>query len=221
MRYPNFSLERKLFQQGYQNIVGIDEVGRGALAGPIVAVAATITSNFQLPTFKKISNPKYQISKKLKIKDSKLLSEKLRESMFEELSKKVTWSIGIVTHREIDKFGITRANILVIKRALRNLEIGPDYLLLDRVNGFKHKLPFELITKGDRKVLSISIASILAKVTRDRMMREYHLKYPDYHFDRHKGYGTKLHQRCLKKHGICRIHRLSYAPVRMVYNNDQ
>ena len=211
MKYPNYSLEKKLIKQGYLNIVGIDEVGRGALAGPIIAVATLINSKFEIRNSKQIQNPKFKFQKQ--IKDSKLLSEKIREAMFDELSKKVTWSVGIVSHREIDKFGITRANLLVIKRALRNLEIEPNYLLLDKVNGFKNRLPFQSIVSGDVKVLSISIASILAKVTRDRMMREFHQKYPVYHFHRHKGYGTKLHQRCLKKHGICRIHRLSYRLV--------
>ena len=213
MRYPTYNLERKLLKQGYCQIVGIDEVGRGALAGPIIAVAAAVQYKIQVTSNKKITNHKFQFPKRVKIRDSKLLSEKVREAMFEELSKKVIWSAGIVNHREIDKFGITRANLLVIKRALKNLEIKPDYLLLDRVYGFKHRLPFQSIIKGDAKVLSISIASILAKVTRDRIMREYHQKYPDYHFNKHKGYGTALHQRCLEKHGACRIHRVSYGLV--------
>lgn len=214
MRYPNFILERKLINQGYNTIVGIDEVGRGAWAGPIIAVAAMISYKRQNTRYKQISNPKFQFSKRIKVRDSKLLSEKVREAMFEKLSNKVIWSFGIVTHREIDRLGLTRANLLVIKRALRNLEIEPDYLLIDNINGFKHKLPYELVIGGDRKVLSISIASILAKVTRDRMMREFHQKFPQYNFYRHKGYGTKLHQRCLVKHGICRIHRLSYKPIK-------
>jgi ribonuclease HII len=223
MKYPNFGLEKKLISQGYQNIVGLDEVGRGAWAGPIVA-CATIITNFQIPClrrgFGRQANPKQipifklQISKQ--IKDSKLLTAQIREAMFEELSKQVIWSIGIVTHREIDRLGITKANILVMKRALSNLEIEPDYLLLDRVYGFKHQLPFQLIVDGDAKVLSIAIASILAKVTRDRMMREYHQKFPQYHFHRHKGYGTALHQKCLKQYGVCAIHRQSFRPVKIL-----
>ncbi|MBU1131553.1 ribonuclease HII [Patescibacteria group bacterium] len=224
MKYPNFSLEKKLIKEGYQNIVGIDEVGRGAWAGPIIAVAAMIsykkqdTSNKQTPNFKSqiLIKRSRELGSRLryKIKDSKLLSEKVREAMFEQLSSRVIWSLGIVTHREIDKLGLTRANILVIKRALRCLEIDPDYLLIDKVNGFKYKLPHQLIVKGDRKILSIAVASILAKVTRDRMMRKLHQKFPQYHFHRHKGYGTKLHQDCLKKNGACRLHRLSYKPIR-------
>lgn len=211
MRYPNFAREKALIARGYQNIVGIDEVGRGAWAGPLVACATRIS-----PCLPAGRNFKFQISKnsKFKIKDSKLLSERQRERIFEAVSQKVIWSIGIVTHREIDKWGMGMANILVFKRALKNLGVKPDYLLLDRVNGFKHSLPFQLITDGDRKVLSIALASVLAKVTRDRLMKKYHQKYPHYNFDKHKGYGTALHQQCLKEHGICEIHRRSYRPIR-------
>lgn len=201
MKYPNFGLEHKLLNQGYQNIVGLDEVGRGALAGPLVA-AATRISSFHPSIFNKLG-----------IKDSKLLTEKYREKIFEELSQKVVWSIGVVSHQEIDELGISRANVLVFKRALSNLTVKPDYLLLDRVYGFKDQLPFQLITNGDGKVLSIAIASILAKVTRDRLMRKYHQIYPEYYFYRHKGYGTKLHRQCLKKYGICEIHRKSYRLI--------
>ena len=195
MIYPNYLLERKLLKQGYNKIVGVDEVGRGALAGPMVAAAAVISAQFKPSKY---------------IRDSKLLSERRREKIFEDLSEKVIWSFGLVSHKEIDRLGIARANLLVIKRALRKLAIKPDYLLLDKVNGFKHSLPFESIVAGDRKVTSIAIASILAKVTRDRMMRKLHQKFPQYYFNRHKGYGTKLHKACLKKYGACRIHRLSY-----------
>ena len=195
MELPTDNLEKKLIKEGFKNIAGVDEVGRGALAGPMVAVAAMIKV--------KLKPDKY-------IRDSKLLSESRREKIFEALSEKVIWSFGLATHREIDKLGIARANLLVIRRALRKLAVEPDYLLLDRVNGFKHKLPFESIVRGDRKVISVSIASILAKVIRDRLMRKLHAKYPEYHFNRHKGYGTRLHKQCLEKYGRCRIHRLSY-----------
>jgi len=188
--------------QGYQNIVGIDEVGRGAWAGPLVAVAAMIVTK----------KTPYSIAK-LKVKDSKLLSEKNRERIFVELSQQVVWSAGVVSHLEIDKLGMTRANVLVIKRAIKKLAVKPDYLLLDKVSGFSHPKPFASIIKGDRKILTIAVASILAKVTRDRIMRRYHHQFPDYYFHRHKGYGTKLHQKCLAEHGVCRIHRQSFQPI--------
>ena len=212
MEYPTYNLEKKLIKQGYKNIVGIDEVGRGALAGPIVAVATIIFNFPNLPSGRQLTNSK-------QIRDSKLLSEKQREKIFNEISNKVIWSIGIASHKEIDKIGITRANILAIKRAINKLETNPNYLLLDRVSGFTHRLPFESIIKGDNKVLSISIASILAKVTRDRIMRKLHQKYPVYHFYQHKGYGTALHLKCLKEFGICKIHRQSYEPVKKILNS--
>lgn len=215
MKYPNFSLEKKLIQQGYCNIVGIDEAGRGAWAGPIVAVATMTISNFQIPIFKQIQKLNFK-NPKFIIKDSKLLSEIQREKIFEVLSKNVVWAIGLVSHREIDKRGITWANITVVKRALKKLEVEPDYLLIDQINGFKHRLPHQLIIDGDRKIMSIAMASILAKVSRDRIMREYHQKYPHYHFHRHKGYGTALHQKCLEEFGVCKIHRKSYAPIRQL-----
>lgn len=201
MKYPNFGLEKKLIRRGYRNIVGIDEAGRGAWAGPIVAVA-TRMPNVGCGMLKR------------KIKDSKLLSENQREKIFEALTKVVVWSIGVVSHREIDKHGLTWANITVVKRALVNLKIQPDYLLIDQINGFKHRSPHQLIIDGDKKVLSIAAASILAKVSRDRLMRKYHEQYPDYHFDRHKGYGTALHQKLLNEQGICEIHRKSYEPIK-------
>jgi len=201
MKYPNFCLEKKLIQQGYRNVVGVDEVGRGAWAGPLVAVATRI-SKFE------IRNSNF------KVRDSKLLSEIQREKIFEVLSKNVVWAIGLVSHQEIDKRGITWANITVVKRAVKNLEVKPDYLLIDQINSFNHHLPHQLIVGGDRKVISIAIASILAKVSRDRMMKEYHQQYPGYHFHRHKGYGTPLHLKCLRELGVCAIHRRSYKPVK-------
>jgi len=199
MDYPNYNLEKKLINQGYQNIVGIDEVGRGAWAGPLVAVATQIL------------NFKFLISKQ--IRDSKTLSESQREKIYAELSEKVVWSVGLVSHKEIDTIGITQANILVIKRAIENLNLKPDYLLIDKVSGFKSQIPHQIIIKGDRKILSIALASILAKVTRDRMMVKFHQKYPEYNFHKHKGYGTALHQTCLSKYGPGCLHRLSYKPV--------
>ncbi|MBU1037144.1 ribonuclease HII [Patescibacteria group bacterium] len=212
MEYPKFTLEKKLFQEGYQNIVSIDEAGRGALAGPLVA-AAVILNQKQTSIIKSINN--------LKIRESKLLTENLREKLFDQLSGKLNWSLGIVSHKEIDRIGITRANILVFKRALKNFKNEVDYLLLDYVYGFKHSKPYDLIKKGDREILSVAIASILAKVSRDRIMRQYHQKFPQYFFNNHKGYGTKLHHSCLKKHGVCKIHRLSYGQVNISYQDEE
>ena len=190
---PSFKLERKLIKSGYQNIIALDEVGRGALAGPLVAVAVQAT-----------------YVKKLPIRDSKLLSAKQRESIFNELSQVVVWSAGLVSHQEIDRYGITKANLMVIDRALKKLKVKPDYLLLDKIHSFDHQLPFQTIVKGDQKVFSIALASILAKVVRDRLMRDFDQRYPAYGFASHKGYGTKDHLEAIKKHGLSEIHRWSY-----------
>lgn len=202
MRYPNNNLEKKLFKNGYQYIAGIDEVGRGAWAGPLVAVAVITDIKFPLSKFKK-----------LRIRDSKLLSERVRENIFHEISKKFIWSAGLVTQKEIDDQGLTWANHQAVIRAIDSLPLMPDYLLLDKIFGFEHQLPHELIVKGDQKIISISLASILAKVTRDRLMKKYHQQYPNYKFTKHKGYGTKLHLKSLKKHGICPLHRQSFQPI--------
>lgn len=208
MIYPNYHLERELIKQGYKNIIGIDEAGRGAWAGPLVAAAI------------RLLNVEYRMLK-CKIRDSKLLSENQREKIFEVLSKKVVWSIGIVSHKEIDERGLTWANTVVVERALMSLKIQPDFLLIDQINGFKHQLPHQLIIDGDYKVLSIAAASILAKVWRDRLMRKYHEQYPNYHFDKHKGYGTALHQQCLNEYGACAIHRRSFKPIKNLTNGKE
>jgi len=207
MKYPNFGLEKKLFKQGYQYIAAIDEVGRGAWAGPLVAAA--IILDFQLVTF-----PKKLPIKKLEIKDSKLLPEKIREKIFRQINKKVIWSAGIVSHEEIDHYGLSWANQQAIFRALDGLPFDPDYLLLDMIKGFKHSTPFNLIIDGDRKIFSIALASILAKVTRDHLMKKYHRRFPHYHFAKNKGYGTSFHFLSIKKYGVCPLHRRSFLPIK-------
>jgi ribonuclease HII len=199
MNYPNTLLEGKLFRRGYQVIAGLDEVGRGALAGPLVAAVVL----FNLEQTKRIK-------RQIEIKESKLLSEKQREEIFNFISQQIDWSLGIVSHQEIDDLGISRANVLVFQRALSECKIKPDYLLLDYVHGFNHRKPFQTIKDGDYKVFTIALASILAKVSRDRLMKEYDHQFPEYGFKQHKGYGTRQHQASLKKFGFCQIHRQSF-----------
>lgn len=203
MKYPNFGLEKKLFAQGYQKIAAVDEVGRGAWAGPLVAAAVILLKD------------DYKLIKlqKLKIKDSKLLNEKNREQIFEFLRKKIIWSTGLVTNQEIDHFGLGWANKKAVIRAIKKLKNTPHFLLIDMIRGFQHELPHYLMVNGDQKVFSIALASIFAKVTRDRLMKKYHLLYPIYQFHLHKGYGTALHQNNLKKYGYCPIHRQSFSPI--------
>ncbi|MCX6718564.1 MAG: ribonuclease HII [Candidatus Staskawiczbacteria bacterium] len=204
MQYPNFNEEKKLKGQGFKCVVGLDEAGRGPLAGPVVA-AAVIISNFE-----------FRISK-LKIRDSKQMSKKQREKVYEELTScpEIHWGVGIVSEKVIDKINILEATKLAMKKAIKNLK--PDYLLLDGNFKIKIDLPQRSIIKGDQKVISISAASIIAKVTRDKIMQKYHKKYPNYGFDQHKGYGTKAHIEKLRKFGACPIHRKSFSPVSLFY----
>lgn len=197
----NTRYERKLMRAGYQTICGVDEVGRGAYAGPIVAGAAIL--NFNKRGFFN------------KINDSKLLTPEKREKFSGIIIEHaLAWSISSITNFEIDKFGLSSANKKVLTRACLKLNLDPDYILSDYMVGTKYHKPFELIKSGDKKIISIAAASIIAKVFRDRMMRAFALEYPEYGFEKHKGYGTKLHRARLKEFGPSVIHRLSYS----IYN---
>jgi len=195
-------LEKDLRAEGYQNIAGIDEVGRGPLAGPVVACACIL--------------PQRCIIKG--INDSKKITEDVRIRIYNDLisNKDVIYSLAIVEHIIIDQINIHQASLLAMKQAIQNLRIKPDYLLFD---GKQHPLisiPCIAIPKGDALCVSISAASILAKVTRDRIMDDYHEKYPLYGFDTHKGYGTQKHRKALIEHGPCQIHRKSFDPVKVL-----
>ena len=200
---PTINLEQKLWKQGYINVVGIDEAGRGPLAGPVSAGAVLINSKDQVVEG---------------VRDSKKMSEKQRERVFEEIKEKSTaWGVGLASNAEIDKFGIQKAVRIAMERALNEVKKKVkkvDYLIVDGKNVskiFGYKM--DRITKGDMYHYSISAASVLAKVTRDRIMREMNIKYPQYGFEKHVGYGTKLHIEMLKKYGPCEIHRKSFKPV--------
>jgi ribonuclease HII len=196
--------EKNLWKQGYKLIVGIDEVGRGPLAGPVVAAAVIIFA------------PKINQSLFLLVNDSKKLTAKQREFAFNELQKEnqIVFGIGKISEKIIDKINIFNATKRAMEKAVRSLakKIGktPDFLIIDG----KHKINSEIeqkpIIKADEKIFSCSAASIVAKVTRDRLMDRMHKKYPQYGFDKHKGYGTQQHYQMLKKHGACPIHRQSF-----------
>jgi len=197
MRKPTSSLENKLRLKGYNLIAGIDEVGRGPLAGPIVAAAV-------------IFPPKTKIKG---LADSKLLTAEKREELFAEIRAKA-FCVGVakISHQLIDRINIGRANLLAMKKAVMNLSLIPDYLLID---GGRYQLDLDIpqqgIAGGDRKCFSIAAASIIAKVARDRMMLRYHKKYPQYEFHAHKGYGTKKHYQKLREYGSSPIHRQSFS----------
>lgn len=198
MKRPNNKEERKLYKKGIKKIAGIDEVGKGALAGPLVAAAVI------LPLDHKI----------IGINDSKKLSAKKREDLFIKIKRKaISWSVHVVENDEIDKKGITWANLKAMEKSIDKLHEKPDFVLIDAVK-IKHQIPTKSIIKGDEKVMSIAAASIIAKVTRDQLMHGYRHLYPEYKFPVHKGYGTLLHKKLIKKYGPSPIHRKSFAPIR-------
>ncbi len=199
MIYPNFVEEKKLWKRGYRFVAGLDEAGRGPLAGPVVAAAVIILDYKKI----KIKN----------VKDSKKMTPKAREEIYEILTNHphIKWGIGIVSERLIDKINILEATKLAMKKSVKNL--SPDFLVIDGNFNINSDIPQKSIIKGDLKVFSISAASIIAKVTRDRIMHNFHKKYPQYGFDKHKGYGTAHHFKMIKKYGPSKIHRKSFYPV--------
>lgn len=198
-RIPNLKIEKALQQEGFLAIAGVDEAGRGAWAGPVVAAAVV------LPFLKRYYG----------INDSKLLSALQREFLLQKIYElAVDIGIGIAETTEIDDLGIGKATYLAMRRAIGNLSIQPQYVLVD---GFKvgfAEAPSQGIIDGDRKSVSIAAASIVAKVARDRLMVEIHELVPQYNFHINKGYGTVFHQLKIKEHGTCEWHRKSYQPVK-------
>ena len=189
--------ERKLSNSGYSLIAGVDEAGRGPLAGPVVA-SACILKTFDFSC---------------EINDSKQLSHKKREKAYREIFKKAIVGIGIIGEKMIDEINIYQATLRAMEMAIRNLDIPPDYVIVDGRMKIVTKCPVKCIVKGDCKSMSIAAASIIAKVTRDRIMEKYHKVYPQYGFLRHKGYPTKAHKEALNLHGPPPIHRRSFRPV--------
>lgn len=190
--------EQKLRKSGISYIAGIDEVGRGPLAGPVVAAAVILPNNFRL----------------LGLTDSKKVTKINRETYFEIIEREaLTIGIGIVSAADIDKVNIYEATKLAMKKAIAELTVTPEHLLIDAM-----KLPTPInqtaIIKGDSKSISIAASSIIAKVTRDRYMEQLGKQYPEYGFGNHMGYGTKEHLVALDKYGVCHEHRRSFAPVR-------
>lgn len=197
--YPTKREENILYKQGYKYIAGIDEAGRGAWAGPMVAAAVILPKGFKLKG----------------LNDSKKLSAKQRDEFFDVITNKaLAYYTCIISSKEIDKDGVGKANLLAIKKSAEGLKIKPDYILIDSFKVAWKDIPAKSITKGDTKVIAIAAASVIAKVTRDRLMIGCHRKFPKYGFDKHKGYGTKQHHQNLQQYGITSIHRLSYKPIK-------
>lgn len=191
--------EKKNYDKGSMYIAGVDEAGRGPLAGPVVAATVILPRDFML----------------LGLTDSKLLSETKRDEFFYIIiDQAVSYGISIVDNEKIDDINILEATKYAMKTCLNKLNLAPDHVLIDAVEIDSLPYSFESIIKGDFKSISIAAASIIAKVTRDRLMKELHDEYPVYGFDSNMGYGTKHHIEMLKKHGITPYHRKSFAPVR-------
>lgn len=211
-KHPNINEEKKLWKKGYKIVAGIDEAGRGPLAGPVVAAVVAIKRGANLKIFKNI-------------KDSKKLSPKKREEFYNILinNPDIFFGVGRVSEKIIDRINIFEATKLAMKKAVKNLKNIPiDFLLIDGNFGIGLKIAQKSIIKGDEKVLSCSLASIIAKVERDKIMAKIHKKFPFYGFDRHKGYGTKYHLEMIKKHGPLVIHRATFNPVfKMIKSNNK
>lgn len=192
--------EEAAYQQGYQTIAGLDEAGRGPLAGPVVAAVCILPRSLLIPH----------------VNDSKMVNPRMRERIFERLTTDpaIIYGVGILASDEIDRLNIYQATIQAMLQALNNLSVSPDYLLVDGLALPHPSLPAQKIIKGDQLSQSIAAASIIAKETRDRLMREYHEQWPVYGFDQHKGYGTARHLEALALHGPCPIHRHSFEPVK-------
>ncbi|MCA1062354.1 ribonuclease HII [Rossellomorea aquimaris] len=190
--------EQEIRKEGYSYIAGIDEVGRGPLAGPVVAAAVILPEDFYLPG----------------LNDSKKLSEARREEFYEYIKEHATSiGVGMIHADEIDSINIFEATKKAMYEALINLEVMPEYLLIDAMK-IHSPFPSQSIIKGDSKSISIAAASIIAKVTRDRLMKEYAGTFPGYSFEKNAGYGTKDHLSGLEKFGVTPIHRKSFAPVK-------
>jgi ribonuclease HII len=192
--------EKEARLKGFKLIAGIDEAGRGPLAGPVVAAVCILPKNLFIPD----------------IDDSKKLTPKKRCELFEFLvnHKKIHYGIGILSSVKIDEINIYQATVQAMLQAVNRLTVAPDLLLVDGMQIPHETIPSQKIIKGDQKSQSIAAASIIAKETRDRLMREYDRIWPDYGFLQHKGYGTEMHLKALALHGPCPIHRRSFDPIK-------
>lgn len=191
--------ERKNYQLGKKRIAGIDEVGRGPLAGPVVAAAVILPEDFYLPG----------------INDSKQMSKSMREMLYDKIIEHaICYSIGIIDNNEIDRINIYQATIRAMKQAISRLSPVPDHLLIDAMPLSNMPYTMDSIIKGDEKSISIAAASILAKVTRDKMMLDLHNEFPNYYFNKNQGYGTKDHIKAIEAYGITPFHRQSFAPIK-------
>ncbi len=193
---PDFQFEKEAMAKGYNSICGVDEAGRGPLTEPVCAAAVILPEDIEIEG----------------LNDSKKLTEKKREALFDIITEKsLSYSIAYATVEEIEEFNILEATFIAMNRAIDSLKQKADFALIDGNRVPKGiKIPCQTVIKGDAKSQSIAAASILAKVSRDRLLLEYDKQYPEYNFKKHKGYGTKEHTDLILKHGVCPIHRMSF-----------
>ena len=190
-----WTLENEIYDSGVSLICGVDEAGRGPLAGPVCAAAVILPRGIEIAG----------------LNDSKKLSEKKREKLYDEIcDKAISFGIAFATVDEIEKLNILNAAMLAMNRAIAQLDPQPELALIDGNRNSAIEIRSQCVVKGDAKCADIAAASILAKVTRDRYMLEMAERYPEYHFEQHKGYGTKLHYEALREHGPCEVHRPSF-----------
>ena len=201
--YPSLDEERKLWRAGYVRVAGLDEAGRGALAGPVVAGAVVLSANTR------------RAGLWAEVQDSKLLSPPRREELAVCIREQAAaWSLGEASAAEIDARGIAPATRLAMRRAVQALSPPPQHLLIDWLQLKSVNLPQLSFTKGDLRIVSIAAASILAKVHRDQLLRQLHERFPAYGFHSHKGYAAPTHLAAIEEHGPCPAHRRSFAPMR-------
>ncbi|MEY3394629.1 MAG: hypothetical protein RL346_865 [Verrucomicrobiota bacterium] len=196
---PDFSFEDGWVARGFSRVAGVDEAGRGPLAGPVAAAAVILPHGFSCPH----------------LDDSKKLTKKKRDELYEEITgnSAVIWAVATVEAEEIDRINILRATHLAMGMALEALTVVPDVALIDGLPVKGLSIPHEALVKGDGKSLSIAAASVIAKVTRDRIMEKIAAEFPLYGFERHQGYGTREHLEAIQQYGPCRYHRRSFQPI--------
>lgn len=191
----DYSFEIAAMNKGFKTVCGVDEAGRGPLAGPVYAAAVILPVGTEIAC----------------LNDSKKLSEKKREELFDTINDiAISVSVGTASEKEIDEINILNATFLAMKRAVEGLEISPDYAIIDGNRAPNLEIPTETVVKGDGKVMSVAAASIIAKVSRDRFMLKMAEQYPEYQFEKHKGYGTRIHYEMIEKYGVSSIHRRSF-----------
>ena len=194
-----YSFELSAHRSGFQVVAGVDEAGRGPLSGPVVAAAVVLPPSY----------------KNDEIRDSKQLSPKKRERLYETINNDaLSVGLGVVESSVIDSINILQATLMAMEEAVTNLSLAVDYLLIDGINNINVPIPQQAIRKGDSLSISIASASIIAKVSRDKIMEIYHRQFPQYNFLKNKGYGTLEHREAIKKYGCCKIHRRSFKGVK-------